>query len=206
MNKEEPLAIQEKESIKANRALNDYWLMGDGRSLGKLRKYYVNRKKGDKSAYIAGLSCMEAWSSLYEWQARIGAQQDIETVKEREIMRAKRKEFLAAELDIAMELMKKSKQMLSFRVYETTTKDGVTVIKPGDWRVSDISKMFDIGSRRGRISLGMESDRTATHVEVIKDRDTLEQGIIDQIESLVAEQEKEILSELDGGGADTNKI
>lgn len=67
-----PLNRIKGETIKANTALMDYWLMGAGRSLEKLRQSYT--KAASEKAPTVHLRTLQEWSSRDHWQARIAQQ------------------------------------------------------------------------------------------------------------------------------------
>ncbi|KKK40941.1 hypothetical protein LCGC14_2915450 [marine sediment metagenome] len=67
-----PLNRVANETIKANTALMGYFLMGAGRSLGKLcKKYNEPMPDSEPTVHIATL---KVWSSRHHWQARIAQQ------------------------------------------------------------------------------------------------------------------------------------
>lgn len=69
-----PLSRIKGESIKAHRALMDYFLMGEGRSLANLCQIYTEPMPEDPpTLHIATL---KIWSSRYHWQARIARQME----------------------------------------------------------------------------------------------------------------------------------
>ncbi len=68
-----PLSRIANETIKANTALMDYWLMGAGRSLEKLRKSYVKSPSSNEPPSVH-LRTLQKWSSRHHWQARIAQQ------------------------------------------------------------------------------------------------------------------------------------
>ena len=68
-----PLSRTANETQKANTALMDYWLMGAGRSLEKLRQSYVKSPSSNEPPSVH-LRTLQKWSSRYHWQARIARQ------------------------------------------------------------------------------------------------------------------------------------
>lgn len=66
-NQLEPLSIQDGETKKANKALNDYYLMGASRSLEKLFKVYIE----SSNPVVTRLQTLGYWSSKFCWQNRI---------------------------------------------------------------------------------------------------------------------------------------
>ncbi len=66
-----PLSRIKGETIKAHRALMDYFLMGEGRSLANLCQIYTEPAPDPPTLHIATL---KIWSSRYHWQARIARQ------------------------------------------------------------------------------------------------------------------------------------
>lgn len=62
-----PLSIGRNEGTRANKALNDYYLMGDTRSLDKLIAHYA---RNDKPT-VNHVQTLKNWSSKFEWQRRV---------------------------------------------------------------------------------------------------------------------------------------
>lgn len=67
-NADHPLDRCKGETRRANDALRDYWLMGPGRSLAKLRQSYIEPTSHPPSRHLRTLA---GWSTKYAWQARI---------------------------------------------------------------------------------------------------------------------------------------
>lgn len=72
-NSEYPLSAMESEGARANVALNDYYLLGDYRSLDKLLAKYATMGKPT----VAHVQTLKNWSSKYHWQERVKAQNEI---------------------------------------------------------------------------------------------------------------------------------
>ncbi len=74
-NQDAPLSRIASESLKAHAALMDYFLMGGGRSLDKLRQRY-GRDTAVNEPPTIHLRTLEKWSSpdRFNWQARIAQQ------------------------------------------------------------------------------------------------------------------------------------
>jgi len=74
-----PLSRADGESQKSNSALNDYWLMGSGRSLEKLMALYLN-PTGTllKEPPTKKINTLKTWSQKHGWQARIAIQKEID--------------------------------------------------------------------------------------------------------------------------------
>jgi hypothetical protein len=80
-----------RESIKALRAFEDYWNMGEGRSLDKLVKVYQAQPECTPTP-TRHLKTLKGWSSAYDWQERLRERdlQDLEETRRRYGRRAKR--------------------------------------------------------------------------------------------------------------------
>jgi len=72
---ETPLSRIAEETKRANTALMDYWLMGGGRSLDKLRQTYA---KATLKPPTKHLETLKTWSARHHWQARIARQKEID--------------------------------------------------------------------------------------------------------------------------------
>lgn len=68
-----PLNRAANETIKANTALMDYWLMGAGRSLANLCQIYAEPMP-DSEPPTVHIATLKVWSSRHHWQARIARQ------------------------------------------------------------------------------------------------------------------------------------
>lgn len=62
-----------RETPQAAKAYDDYWAMGDGRSLSKLAERYRNATEGVPTHQESRL---HIWSQQHGWQARVRAKQD----------------------------------------------------------------------------------------------------------------------------------
>lgn len=77
-----PLARMTGETAKQNQAINDYALLGAGRSLTKLLDHWARRPDPEPSP-TDRLRTLKLWSSRNHWQARIAAWQDHQNEAER---------------------------------------------------------------------------------------------------------------------------
>lgn len=62
--------LASSETPNAVRAFEDYWEMGNGRSLRKLAAKYEERKAAGEAVPCATLSRLTLWSSAHKWQQR----------------------------------------------------------------------------------------------------------------------------------------
>lgn len=79
-----PLARATGETAKQNQAINDYALLGAGRSLTKLLDHWAHQNSPEP-APTRVLRTLKTWSSRHHWQARIGAWQDHQNEAERQL-------------------------------------------------------------------------------------------------------------------------
>ncbi len=75
-DKDTPLNRIKDETTKAHTALMDYFLMGGGRSLEKLRQSYIETTSNKPPS--VHLRTLAGWSSRHHWQARIAQQARID--------------------------------------------------------------------------------------------------------------------------------
>lgn len=170
-----PLALAPPETLKANAALNDYALLGSGRSLSKLVEVYRSRPEGGPTTK---LSTLKDWSGKYDWQARIARYDAAVQAEARAALEAQWLQRRAAErLDtfaLGQELIGRAREMLKFPLAEIETsrerrvaEDGttvieiVTVVQPARWSLRDIARLADIGVKLERLALGEATERVA---------------------------------------------
>ncbi len=99
-----PLAPQDKptppETPAALQAFEDYWAMGDGRTLPALAQLYSDRSRSGEAVPTHHLSQLKAWSSAHGWQERCKQRIAEEAAEFRAAIRqrtlAHRKRLLAA--------------------------------------------------------------------------------------------------------------
>lgn len=181
-----PLEQMKDESLKANNALNDYFLLGDGRSLAILHQKYT--KAAPKQAPTRQLRTLKEWSSKYAWQARIARQEEIVKQKERDEWAARQEELRKREWKIAMAALDKAEQMLKFPLAEVerTTKvehapDGKTIINhytimnPARWSFGDAARVIKDASRVARLATGQETEHQKQSGEVTQIGMTLDE-------------------------------
>ena len=84
---ETPLARMAGETATANKALNDYALMGAGRSLDAIRRQYLAQRQagGSPKPPTTQLATLKNWSSRHHWQARVATWQDHQNEAERQL-------------------------------------------------------------------------------------------------------------------------
>lgn len=181
-----PLAQSEEETLKANNALNDYFLLGDGRSLAILHQKYT--KAAPKQAPTRQLRTLKEWSSKYAWQARVAREEELNKKKERDEWAARQEELRKREWKIAMAALDKAEQMLNFPLAEfektthvsqapdgKTTIENVTIVKPARWLFVDAARVLREASRVARLATGQETENTKHSGEVTQIGMTLEE-------------------------------
>lgn len=91
----DPLGRIPGESVKANKALNDYATMGPGRSLRKLNRHYkkLREENPDLETPTKNVVTINRWSTNHQWQARVEAAQEL-------IIAEQRKEWAERELEL----------------------------------------------------------------------------------------------------------
>ena len=77
------------ETDQALRAFEDYWEMGDDRSLPRLGRQYLDRSRTGNAVPTKYLSTLKEWSSRWDWQGRcrVRITEEAERVRERERQR-----------------------------------------------------------------------------------------------------------------------
>ena len=157
---ETPLARCKGETRKAHDALQDYWLMGSGRSIRKLlQKYNEPDTESPPTRHFATLA---GWSTRYAWQARIDRAKQIDDEALQREWEDRRKEWKQEEWDIAAKLLERAQQMLTFPVAEVTYQnddDSVQIVKPAKWKPVDIARFAEVASKLARLAAEMETER-----------------------------------------------
>ena len=80
-----------RETPNALQAFEDYWAMGDGRSLPKLAQQYAARSVAGESVPTTRENTLKMWSAGHNWQARVAQRitEEAERVREEEHKRNK---------------------------------------------------------------------------------------------------------------------
>lgn len=79
---QDPLARIQGESLRANQALKDYYMMGAGRGLRQQAANYIAQSDNGESTPTIHFRTLAAWSGKYSWQARIEAQGNLDFAKD----------------------------------------------------------------------------------------------------------------------------
>lgn len=155
----DPLARMSGERTDANQALNDYALMGAGRSLAKLCDWYRGQRVGNVGAGSGGgppaqppttrLPTLEAWSARYDWQRRVAAWQAIEAAKERELWEQRRREWRERAFELAQKLADKAEEMLKRPVPN----------EPTGWNFNTPPQMLAVADKLARLAAEMDTAR-----------------------------------------------
>lgn len=171
-NPDDPLARAKGESAKANQALQDYTLLGAGRSLAKLCDIYNQRRQSAGKATSAQgginpilpptrrLRTLQNWSSRHAWQRRVAAHQALQNAEERAKWEERRKEWRERSFDLAGKLAEKAEQMLRFPLVEKVIDDNdVTIIQPAGWSFGTIPTMVGVADKIVRLSAELDTER-----------------------------------------------
>jgi hypothetical protein len=183
-NPDDPLALAEGESPKANLALNDYALMGAGRSLAGLIQKYAGRMPGSTSP-TTNLIVLKRWSAADAWQDRVARYDVLLVERERAAYEARWAHRREAEREetwqLAQALRDKARKMLEFPLADveqvTARRPGpggvqhidMTVIKPARWALRDIATMGETAAKLARLSADLPTERLA--IEDLTPRD-----------------------------------
>lgn len=173
-----PLTRMKGERTDANQALNDYALMGAGRSLAKLCDHYKRGQNvGSSLAQPGGgvspagrtppaqpptkrLPTLETWSSRYDWQRRVAAWQALQIAKEHEKWEERRREWRERAFGLATSLAEKAELMLRMPIVQTVTRaNGLKVIEPADWSFNTPAQMAAVADKLARLAAEMDTDR-----------------------------------------------
>lgn len=164
-NHDNPLARVPGETRKANVALGDYWRMGPGRSLEKLRQSYAEASPTGRPT--PHLSTLKNWSADNAWQARIDRATELQQEQDEETWSRRRQKIREREWDLSTKLAEKAEAMLLFpmsrQVVQATDPDGrpvITTIEPADWRMGDVPRVADAASKLARRAAEMEEGRS----------------------------------------------
>jgi hypothetical protein len=82
-----------RETPQALQAFEDYWAMGDGRSLPKLASEYNRRSVGGEAVPTKQQRQLERWSTVHGWQERLKQRITEEEARTREEERKRNKAF-----------------------------------------------------------------------------------------------------------------
>jgi len=208
-DRDNPLALVEDsdETTQANAALNDYALLGEGRSLALLALEYQSRPKvGQKKPPTRQLSMLKTWSSRFDWQARVAAYDEIRRAALRqEVDRLwVERQTISREQTWkdAQQLRAKVAKMLEFPVGRAesehdvqTTPDGKTtiinktIIMPSRWSFYTVAQMLDIASKLERLAVELPTERQHLQIDGLTPKD-LETMSRDELELLRMQLQK----------------
>lgn len=183
-----PLGLCEGETLKANQALNDYALMGPGRSLTNLHRTYTEPTLPGIDAQPAPttqLRTLKGWSSADSWQDRVARYDAMVQERERAAYEARWAHRREAEREetwqLAQALRDKARKMLEFPLADveqvTARRPGpggvqhidMTMIKPARWALRDIATMGETAAKLARLSADLPTERLA--IEDLTPRD-----------------------------------
>jgi len=161
----DPLIKVDGESIKANTALNDYALMGKGRSLRKLQKIYVEHPEPPPTK---NLQTLERWSSENQWQVRIADHERLRYLEQIARREERLLEWEDKAWQVANQLMERAEQMLKFPLVETETKNGKTIVTPARWSVDTIARFVQTADKVARLATHAETEHHQVEVDWLK--------------------------------------
>lgn len=108
------------ETADAVQAFEDYWALGDERTLDKLVAYYRRQRDAGKPVPTTRDRTIDDWSRLFDWQGRLKARIAQESERTREEMRKRREAFrkratdaLEADLRMYMKRVAEGKAVLA---------------------------------------------------------------------------------------------
>ena len=159
------------------RRFTRYRLIGPSRSVMKT----YNDEREARGRGRSGKSPGQAWYTAYNrdrWEERAQAWDGFILEEEEKLWRERRTKIREREHSLVEQLFQKVEEMLMFPVAEqetVTESEGgrvtnITVIKPADWKLRDITALLDTASKVGRLSSGMATGiEEARHVIVDKE-------------------------------------
>lgn len=175
-DRENPLGLAEGETAKANQALNDYALLGSGRSISKLAQKYTESTRAG-GAPTTNFRVLKRWSGAFKWQDRVGAYDAQLAERDRlayeQKWSARREAEREQTWDMAQELRQKAVKMLEFPLVDvehvTSRRQAgagvqhieMTVVKPARWAFRDAAGLADTAAKLGRLSVDLPTDHIA---------------------------------------------
>lgn len=202
-----PLELLDDEPPRANAALTDYALLGDGRSLAQLAEQYRTRPTvGPAKPPTRQLSQLKTWSAAYRWVERVAAYDELRRRRLRAESDARwlarREQSRDSTWETAQQLREKIEQMLKLPVVEVerdterqVSDDGKiivinrTVIKPAKWSLRDMAAMADTAAKLERLAVDDMTERSLLQIDNLTPRD-LERMSTDELVALRAQLEQ----------------
>lgn len=196
IDEENPLDLIEGETERANQALIDYAMMGGGhdsrRSLRNLAKEYKRQSE------IAGvdvdqipttrINTLEKWASMYRWRERVSIFDSLATMDREIEYKVRQQEWDEKSWEMANILYDKVIQMLKFPLVEQITKDGKTIIKPVNWKLSDVSKMLAEANKLARLSTQRAESSVDLNVAMEQLPDNIDAAELDSVIDAMVQQ------------------
>ena len=151
-----PLDLIAGETNKANKALRDYVLLGDNRSLSGLVKSYQSRPE---SIPTKQESTLKKWSTRYRWQGRIADYERLQFLKAEADWEERRKQ-LKEEDWTAGNRLRQVGHILLAKFAEKVRNDSAW----DDLGVpfSQIARTFEIATQLQRLAVGEPTERVET--------------------------------------------
>lgn len=191
-NDERPLDRAPGETKKANAALWDYYNMGPGRSLIKLRDQYLNAPKGGPRHATRQITTLKRWSSRYSWQLRIGSADQIARRREEREWAERRRENKERLWQINEAMIAKAESMANWPLAERVIPDreGELVrIVPANWNMGHTARMVAEILRINAVLFGEPN-------EVTEHRHSGQVGIVSDLAAMSEDQLYDQLQEL----------
>lgn len=186
-NPENPLSRGRDETIRANVALNDYALMGPGRSLAKLLERYRNVSETSLVRPPSKrLPTLAHWSVDYSWQVRVAAWEALKQAEAEAEWNRRRQELCEIEWSKAKTLLERAEAMLKHPFTEEIKSETGTIIKPVKWTASDAARYTELASKLMRLAAGLETERLRI--------EEVDAAIIRELERLAARGEEAVPS------------
>lgn len=137
------------------KAYNEFRRSKMGQNRAKDSRYvpgtYRNIAQGKTGRGISKIGAVDFKTRALAWEDHIAS-------LEREKWKDRKLELQETEWKIANELLDKAKLMLAFPIVEQLSADGMTLIRPADWKLRDIMPVAQLGSQLARLAAGMETE------------------------------------------------
>lgn len=151
---------------KANQALNDYYLMGEYRSLEKLFNAYM---KSDKPV-VTRLQTLGYWSSKYRWQNRI---KDYDATINQNALSARQEALIKFTQQYEDKAMQAVNQLL-----EKANEILNTPLSDSNWSIDTAARLVATADKIARLT--SKSETEITQVNIV-DADSIKEKILNRI-------------------------
>jgi len=165
-NPTEPLALHDRETKKSNKALNDYYLMGEYRSLEKLFNLYA---KSDNPT-VTRLQTLKDWSSKYRWQNRI---RDYDAMVNQTALLSRQEALIKFTQQYEDKAMQAVNQLL-----EKANEILNTPLSDSNWSIDTAARLVATADKIARLT--SKSETEITQVNIV-DADSIKEKILNRI-------------------------